>query len=246
MNRFCIINQPAGLGDICFCQKIAVEICQKYGCEVIWPVINEFLWIQNYIKTPGVTFTSKVDLHSEILPRLANKHNKIEWLDLQTADQHYPNESVMLAKYKYAGIDWSNWSEYFKFERNHQKEDELYKKLVGDTQDYIFVNRNYGSPPNYVQCKYIDMDYLREIYPHYKIIEMNFLEGYTLFDWSKILENAGAIHTAETSLNYIMEKLDIRIQKYIYSKHTPPSFNHVDMLFTGCYYMDESALPTKK
>ena len=49
---------------------------------------------------------------------------------------------------------------------------------------------------------------------------MDFYEGVTLFDWIKIFENAEEIHTVETSVYYILEKLNLE-KVYIYAKPTP-------------------------
>ena len=60
---------------------------------------------------------------------------------------------------------------------------------------------------------------------------MQFLNDITLFDWCKVIENASEIHTVETSLNYIIEKLDIKGSLNMYSKWSPPNYDHVKMLF---------------
>ena len=49
----CIIKQPAGIGDIFFCQKLA-KIMMAHDYSVIWPVREDILWIGDYIK--DITF----------------------------------------------------------------------------------------------------------------------------------------------------------------------------------------------
>ena len=56
----CLINQPAGLGDILLCQKIACHLV-NLGYEVIWPVVDYYNFITEYIKTPGITFYNVKD-----------------------------------------------------------------------------------------------------------------------------------------------------------------------------------------
>ena len=65
-----------------------------------------------------------------------------------------------------------------------------------------------------------------------KVIEMNLLEGYTVFDWCKVIENANEISIVDTSLNYIIEKLNLKSQKnFLNSRFTPPNFIHIFNLF---------------
>lgn len=233
--KICYVRQPAGIGDIFFTQKIARKLVDK-GYKVIWPVKPDFLWIKDYI--PGVTFTNVEDPYS---PALSYSYNHYFWtsinvqkdgdtiyLPLQSADRHYPNESVMLAKYRFVGLDHSDWAEYFNFNRNKEREDKLYYDILGlrDNSEYVFVNKNYGSPPNYLVSTYLDGNK----YEHHTV-DMKFIDGITLFDWCKVLERAKEIYTVETSLNYIIEKLNTTDKLNMYSKWTPPDYKHIKMLF---------------
>lgn len=64
---------------------------------------------------------------------------------------------------------------------------------------------------------------------------MDVIDGFTIFDWSKIIENATNIYTVETSFNYIIEKLHIKAEEYgemvMYSKWNPADFHHIAGLF---------------
>jgi hypothetical protein len=40
-----------------------------------------------------------------------------------------------------------------------------------------------------------------------KIVEMEILDEYTLFDWCKVIENSLEIHTIDTSLILLIEKI---------------------------------------
>ena len=43
MSKICFINQPAGLGDILFCQKIARRAITDFNCETVyWAVSNTY------------------------------------------------------------------------------------------------------------------------------------------------------------------------------------------------------------
>jgi hypothetical protein len=207
------IDQKAGIGDIFFCQKIAHKLIEEKNEDILWPVIKEFSWIDQYIKHPRIKF------------EIYDQNKKyINVLKLDGSEQDFPG-SVMLAKYKKVKIDYSDWVNYFFFERNKEKEDYLYYNILGlkDDSSYIFVNRNYASPPNILKCNYI---------PNFKNeIEMSLIDNFTLFDWCKVFEKASEIHTVESSLNYIIEKLDINKNLNMYSKWNPPSYYHIEELF---------------
>ena len=227
-----LIRQPAGIGDIFFTQKIAYAINAAYNCDIIWPVIPEFIWIQDYIKVPFIKFVS---LNSDFPYKEAFQHdisNIFEFQDcivipLQRADWNFPDISVMDAKYKLVDLEQDDWLEYFNFTRNTEKENKLYydELKLKDGDQYSLVNRQFASPPDTQICKHINVEKLG------RYIEMSYHPEYTLFDWCKVIENAQSIHTVETSLNYIIEKLNPKCQLEMYSKYDPPSYGQVQHLF---------------
>lgn len=215
------INQPAGIGDIFFLQKVAIKLADR-GDTVIWPVKDEIYPLTEYLKYPNILYFKE---NCNSINQYIDKNTT--HLDFQSADKHFPG-SVMLAKYKLIQTDWSDWVNYFNFNRNIDKENYIFYDVckLQDKEKYIFVNKNYGTQPNYQVCKYINLNKFTD-----KIVEMQFVEGITLFDWCKVIENSSEIHTVETSLNYIIEKLNIGGTLNMYSKWSPPHFEHIKMLF---------------
>jgi|694.fasta_scaffold138673_2 hypothetical protein len=216
--KTCVIRQPAGLGDIFFCQKIAKKI-QDQGYEIIWPVIPEFLWIKNYID--GIVFCD------------INEQRPFEYdiiFSLEDADKLFPNISVMEAKYKLADLRWDNWCDHFKFNRNVDgKEDALFYDVLKltDNSKYALKNSHFASPPHEQICeaaRQANVNGLQEIC-------MSNIVGFTLLDWSKVIERAQTIHTVETSINYIIEKVNTTNDLHMYSKWNPANFFHIKNLF---------------
>jgi hypothetical protein len=68
---------------------------------------------------------------------------------------------------------------------------------------------------------------------------MKYINGFNIFDWCKVIENAKEIHTVETSLNYIIDKINPKGKLEMYSKHTPPSYNQVQHLFKSNWNYNE-------
>lgn len=230
----CLINQPAGLGDIIFCQKIS-DLFIKNGYEIIWPVVKEYYsTVRDYMGKDNLHFCSIEDdfpykdiynsgqssLNSIVMP------NRDIYLPLRFADKIFPGMSVLKAKYKNVGVDYKDWLKYFKFVRNKKKEEELYYNILGlkDDSNYAFINPWYGSPPNSVK-KEINVE-------HENIIEMRMIEGYSIFDWSLALERAEEIHSVDTGLFYIIENINTTAKKMeAYSKFEPSSYFHIEDLF---------------
>ena len=53
---------------------------------------------------------------------------------------------------------------------------------------------------------------------------MSFIKDIHLFDWLKIAENAQEIHTMETSVCFLLEKINLT-NVFVYSKYTVGSWN---------------------
>lgn len=110
----------------------------------------------------------------------------------------------MAYKYEIAQMKFDDWKDYVKFNRNKRKENSLYYDILGlkDNEPYVFVNRKYQMRP---QIRLYNKIPNTEAYYNKKVIELDIIKGYTLFDWCKVIENASEIHMIETALNYIIE-----------------------------------------
>jgi len=190
-----VINQPAGLGDIFFCQKIAETFIYN-NYEVYWPIKSSINWIGDYLSNANQVHY--VDERYFIQPE-----NSID-INLNGAEI-ITGGLIMTAKYQILDIDWSDWLEYFNFKRNIKKENELYYDVLGlkDGEDYTFINKYYGTPPDYAI-------YNVEENPNEKNINLEMIENFTIFDWIKVIENANRISIIDTCLNYIIEKIEIK------------------------------------
>lgn len=222
--KICYINQQLGIGDVFFCQKIARHYFDN-GYKVIWPVRKDLLWYNDYLDAPGVYFVepgTTIMLNDKVVePDVV--------LDLQNADQRVQCTSVLEAKYAYANIDWHDWSDYFNFNRNTEKENSLFYDVLGlkDGEEYAFVNPYVGTPPNTIM-----KEAMKELTTDIKQVDIQFLSDYNVLDWCKVLEEAAEIHMVDTCFNYVFEKLEPKARiKNLYSRFTPGSWHDVGRLF---------------
>jgi hypothetical protein len=217
-NKRCLIKQRAGLGDIILGQKIA-DFFIAEGYSVFWPVIDEYYdAITTSMKKEGITYWIE-DLY----------------LPIQMADQHFPGESALRSKFKILGLTADGWQDHFLLHRDNKKEELLFSTELGlsTKEDYVLVNYLYGSPPTTVR-KDIPLD------SDLRIVEITMKEGYSMFDWSKVIENASEIYCVDTSLFYLIDILNLKATKLeAYSKFEPANYMHTDGLFKAPWNYNE-------
>lgn len=225
--KICLFKQPAGIGDIFFCQKIArVMIQNKY--QIVWPLRKDITWIRDYIR--DIYFPSVEDTFpgKDIFDRGAGCviEENGAFISTATADITHNDGKIMSSKYSMLGLDYSDWQDYFKFERNLDKEDELYYNVLGlkDDSEFIFINNLYNTDirdSNLLSKEQFDMP----------VVELRILDSFTLFDWCKVLERAKKIYTINTSINYIIEVLDTTYDEYVIYAHDEKNKSEIDYLF---------------
>lgn len=228
-DKVCLIYQPAGIGDIFLCQKIGYHYKEK-GYRIIWPVQKAFKYINEYmdnfeypIESDNFDYKSHYRVHTPI------NTDSFVYIPLNYALALKPSHSFLDSKYKLVDIDYTDWCNYFTYKRNMKKEQELFDSL-NITGDYVLLNNNYGSPPNYAR-KNIHIDGNKQV------VEMTFIEGYTLFDWGMVLENAEEIYSVDTSINYVMEKLNIKSKRNeLYSRYKTPDFSKIKHIYDNFKY----------
>ena len=180
MSKICLIRQPAGIGDIFFTQKIVNHFISQ-GYEVLWQVIEQFEFIKDYIKIDGLTFVNEntnfphKNIYYEGYSKPTQISENLLYLPIQHFDRHHPNISVMHAKYEMLGMNYSDWLNYFSFERNLEREEKLINHYNAQEKEFVLVNRTFGSPPDSKPCPHMGQ--------FENAIEMEYLGWDNLFDW---------------------------------------------------------------
>lgn len=192
------VDQPAGIGDIIFIQKIIYNLLAG-GDTVHLPVIRQYEWLAHYIKLDGLFIGHSPWESAQIIP-------------LASSGNFYPGMSVMAAKYEMMHMDYTNWQHYVHLHRNHSKERELEKRLgVFGRSGYRVVSTNIQSPPD---TKSIDI----EIRPDDVVIRP--IDGFTAFDWSSVISHAGSISIVDSCWTWLIDIIDVQATEFnLYSRN---------------------------
>jgi len=238
----CLIKQPAGLGDIIFCQKI-VDLCIQNGYDVWWPIIDEYYDdAKKYLNRGGINYCREADdfplkeyyLSSFIQTQL-DVVTKGIYIPLQHADLAFPQDSILKSKYKMVGLPYDEWASFVTLNRDKEKEATLYNNVLKlePNEEYSLVNCWYGSLPTPLK-KEID------VAEDHRVVEMQVIDGYSIFDWAGVIEKASAIYSVDTVINYIIEKINPKAEKYeLYSRYSPANWSHIDGLFSTAWNYNE-------
>lgn len=181
-----LIDQPAGIGDILWIQKITKVLSEKY--EVFHPVKDSISWMVDYM--PNLCTIKEV-------PFPCDKVLKLDGIDAL-----YPGKRIMETKYLCVNIDWKDYLEYINIKRNKEKEEELFS-LVSSGKPYRLVCPYYGTPETKTSSGALKMDI--PLSTSLDNIEMRNIEGYTLFDWLKVIQKAEEIYTTDSAIMFLIE-----------------------------------------
>lgn len=185
--KTCYINQPYGLGDILLCEPIARHYFEQ-GYKIVYWVKDEYLWIQDYIKY--IDFISINDNYNTLdepvftediiyIPAIYKRVSEIdEWRRVGWLED----------KYTISKLDKDLWKT-FSFDRNTEKENNLFNYLNLENKKYILIN-------GHSSAGYRDL----KIESECDVINMSNISGYSMLDWYKVMQEAEAIHTVSTSV----------------------------------------------
>ena len=210
MNKICLIHHPIGIGDIFFLQFVARKYISM-GYNIIWPLRNDVLWIKDYI--PDICFCSEDDdfFGKEYYGKdLIFISPNFVYLGLKCAHGWGTGYThIMKSKYQLLNLDWNDWNSGFLFNRNFEKENELYYNVLGLNNNSKYVLWN-----NMASVDIRTTNILDDLSFDYPTIKLKYIDGFSLFDWCKVFENATEIHTVHTGINYLLDRLNLKAKKY--------------------------------
>ena len=191
-----LIKQPGKVGDIICCLPIAKQFSKDYiidwECPEIYHELFEYIDYCSPIKSGIGKYDRVVDMSFGLGgdPEVWWIHNKKRF------------NSFVTAKYELAGVNVSECRNLV-YIRNEKKEKELFDKLVkSDNYAVLHPFSDYGTPP--------------KIETSLPVIEFKKVDGYSIFDWRKILENAKEIHCIDSSLCNFVDTLILGAELFYY------------------------------
>lgn len=222
-------NQPRGLGDIIFCQTLAHDFIRE-GYKVVWPVDPVYENIQKHY--PEITFINQKLLNIDYNVKNEYEVNGMKVYPLRYTDSlcGTPYKDCMKTKYWYFNKTWKNWKNKAMWVRDTMAEEKLFIQLgINEKDKYCLVNRHFLTGG----VKQINFDLPEDI----KVVYLENIPGYTLFDWGKVIENAQSIHTVGTSINYIIEVLNCKAEEiHLYVRRPDEhNFENYDFILTDKY-----------
>lgn len=207
-NERYIFNQFLSLGDILFLIPMYRALIDE-GNSILWPIDKRYLPIKKHF--PDVNFVNKERYNLPYDSRVIvnTPYGKLLPYRFANEIQGKTLHNCMDAKYSLYGHDYKMWRELF-WERDKDAEGRLIE-LVGAKGKFNLVNRTFGHEGKLTIEPKINNDY--------PIIEMRNIDGFTLIDWLGVVELATEIHASNSSLNYLLELMDIRCPVYLYARN---------------------------
>lgn len=210
-----LIRQAAGLGDIFFLQKI-VKVCLDGGYKVIYPVFPHFMYLNDYIYHEShedfkfISSESNYQFKEFYNTTQPAESDELLYVPFSHAQQllNKPHNDLMTSKYYLVEHEPWDWAKYFTYKRNREREDKLYYEILNlkDDSVYDLVNKYYSSPPNSLIKDQVSSNTGNQV------VDLKYIDGINVFDWCKVLENATNIFSVDTSILYIMEKMQLRCE----------------------------------
>lgn len=178
---------------------------------------------------------------SIVKPELFDIKEKIEYDGMLVAPIRWsdsymklPYKDVMKAKYLMYDLDWKTWRDYAMPERNAEREEALIRHLgIAQHEPYNLLSVNFGSGTK----RTVDIS----VSNNFRNVEMDFVQGYSMFDWCSIIERARTIHAVSSSSLYLFELLNLMAEEiHIYTrKPMEKNLDFVKPLFTKNYILHE-------
>lgn len=235
-----MIYQPRFLGDIIFICSLAQSFSKSFR-QVLIPVDPDLISkakINQYI--PFIKFIplSEYALPAQrILPGFYYFNDHV-LLNLSNTSI-YKNHMGM--KYKLTSLPIDQWRELVII-RNHEKELKLSEILnITSGEKYNLVNSMFSNKKS--------DSFLPKIDNSYRNVLLQKIEGFNLFDWMGVIENAHTIHTVHTSLQYLIDLIPRTTNElHIYPRneiHEPHSYYDYLFLKTYTYHPYPTDIPYK-
>ncbi len=210
------IIQPAKIGDILICLPIA-QYFAKQHIKIYWPItapiFNMFERHVNYVNFLPVNNNIDTMISESLKILTTYKQLKLAFYfpnTIETSEEFSNQYKYSFDEFKYflANVPFNEkWN--LKIQRNIEREQALYNKLITNPNYIVYHNRASDYHVNY------KLDVGNK---DYDIIEITDQTD-DIFDWIMILEHAKKLILIESCFSNLVDQLHIKTDKILLLKH---------------------------
>jgi len=209
-----IINQFCGLGDILFSIPIVSNL-HDMGYEIIWPIDSSFMNIQKSFDF--IKFIKKDDFFINYDSDSFIKEDDSLIIPLRYSNNLLNNGdpiTCMSDKYKLVDVSLDSWKS-LKWKRDFDSENKLYFDVLGlkENDEYNLLNINFSMGE---KINITDFD------SNIRSVNFDIIEGFSILDWYKVIQNSTNIYTVGTSIVFMIEVIPTnRLKEYVLYARRP-------------------------
>lgn len=179
-----LINQPGKVGDIIRCLPIAKYYSREY--EVYWLAPKEYAHLFEYVNY--VTQVTQSGVYDKVIDLSFGLNQKSALHQLWLRERSNGLNSFVTLKYRLAEVPVSECF-HLQYTANESRSSLLFDTLgcnSGLPYALVHDNSDYGTA--------IDVD------TSLRVVKFTPVDGFTIFDWKKVIEQAAEIHAIDSSL----------------------------------------------
>lgn len=207
-----VINQFQGLGDILFIVPLIRALINE-GHIIVWPIADHYFNIAKHFPDIDMRPKSTVDIPYESRIMINTPYGRLLPYRFAIENMGRSLTQCMQSKYEMYGHNHLMWRELI-YKRDYENEAKLKQIVLYDTKGkYQVVNKHFGEVS---RCGQIIPKPNLDL----PIIEMSTIPGFSLIDWLGIIEGASEVHTANTSIMYLLELMQLDMPVYVYKRGT--------------------------
>ena len=207
-------NQSGGIGDIIFLEPVS-RFFYTLGHSVYWKVYDVFY--EDLVRhIPYVNWVVDCD---SIPPT--------KTLDFEHA--RFQGMRILESKYNLVGLPLESWRS-LSYLRDFTRERTLFEELNLKPHDrYCLRQLRYGSKSDVNSGTHgVEIQDSQEM----RTIDLNPIDGFSLFDWSGVIQNSSEIKVVSTSSLFLIETLHLVNNPTLdlYARETDPSISETSYL----------------
>lgn len=224
--------QYFGIGDVIFAQTLVRSFLSQLEDKIVWPVLPHF--VEGLSRAyPDITWMPKDIVNINYDQKEDIFDNNYTILPIRWADTvlKVPYSQCMRSKYDLYDQDWMDWKKDAMWRNDTRKQQLLYNELNPENKPYNLINTYFGSDSQFQVPINMENEFMN--------IYMESIPGFSLFDWTILIQNATQIHCVSSSIIYLLENLKLNAtQIHLYArKPQEVDFRNVEYILSSHDYI---------